>query len=509
MENKTIQENINICEEAIKNKRSVKKQCEISGISYNTFLDRLKRVKKHEGYQSKEEKKFLSIYKEAINTKSRIEETEERAKTIYVRDDNNKIIGYKYEIYIHNKQPLSGTLSRNEMQSIYQLYSYYGSSLQQRTISRQFPELSLVDFKRILRAFNITKASAPFAPHMIEEHSEEELKEIQYREKENNLLRKIEENKIKDTEKLLNKYIQENMELKTKLNNIESFKIDYPKDFSPIKVVNPIQCSDKHLILHVADLHLGASLNSGSLYKENVNYGYDEAKRRLDTIICKILDMGDDFNTIIVNLLGDNVDCCGQDGKTARLDHQMPENMDSRTQANNFISLMTEFISKLHTLCKKVKIYSVPNGNHGGNFEYMCNMTLLSLIKTTFPEIEVKLFEDFFGYYEFNDNNWIICHGKDSEFMKRGLPLNIDDKTRNMLYEWILANHISTKNLHVIKGDLHSNAINSCKYFDYRNVLSLFGASDYSNYNFSRNSYGMSYELFLGNNLTRGVFENI
>ena len=59
------------------------------------------------------------------------------------------------------------------------------------------------------------------------------------------------------------------------------------------------------------------------------------------------------------------------------------------------------------------------------------------------------------------------------------------------------------------KGDLHSNALNSCLRFDYRNVLSLYGASDYSNYNFSRNSYGMSYDLFLGDNLIRGTFNNV
>ena len=64
------------------------------------------------------------------------------------------------------------------------MYSYYGSSLTQRIVSRNFPEYSLVDFKRILRAFNITKASAPFAPHMFEEYTEDQLKEIHLREKE-------------------------------------------------------------------------------------------------------------------------------------------------------------------------------------------------------------------------------------------------------------------------------------------------------------------------------------
>lgn len=93
--------------------------------------------------------------------------------------------------------------------------------------------------------------------------------------------------------------------------------------------------------------------------------------------------------------------------------------------------------------------------------------------------------------------------------MKRGMPLNLDDKTKVMLYEWLEEHDIHGSNIHFIKGDLHSNSLNSCRKLDYRNVLSLFGASDYSNMNFSRNSYGMSYDLFVDDNLIRGTFENL
>ena len=100
---------------------------------------------------------------------------ENKCITEYVRDDKGRIVSYHYEIFIRDKKSLIGDLRREEMDNIYRLYSYYGSSLTQRQISRFFPDLSLVDFRRILRAFNITKASSPFAPHMYEEKTEEEL----------------------------------------------------------------------------------------------------------------------------------------------------------------------------------------------------------------------------------------------------------------------------------------------------------------------------------------------
>lgn len=97
------------------------------------------------------------------------------------------------------------------MNLIYRLYSYYGSSLTQRQVSRHFPDYSLVDFKRILRAFNITKASSPFAPHVIEEHTPEELQEMQLREKENDFLKAVEKNEVRDLKQLVIKLTKEQM----------------------------------------------------------------------------------------------------------------------------------------------------------------------------------------------------------------------------------------------------------------------------------------------------------
>ena len=433
----------------------------------------------------------------------------DRNEIWYRRDEDGKIISYEYKVYRKNKTPLIGTLNRDEMNQIHRLYSYYGDSLTQRVISRHFTELSLVDFKRILTAFSITKASAPFAPHMFEEHTEEELRDIQLREKENSFLRKAEEDVIKNNEKLLKKYAQENIDLKKQLEDISKFKLDIPKNINPV-ILPSYDNTGNSVILHLSDLHIGASVTSGTMYGENKNYSKEECKRRLKEVLVGLKSLPT-LDTIVINLLGDNVDCCGVDGKTARLDHFMPENMDAREQGNTYIELMLWFIDSLiaNQMCSNLKIYSVPNGNHGGTLEYFCNKSLLMYINAKYPQIETKMFEEFFGYYAFNNHKWIICHGKDSQYMKKGLPLNIDEKSKTMMYEWLDDNKIYGDNIHIIKGDLHSNNMNSCKKFDYRNVLSLFGASDYSSYNFSRNSYGVSYELFIGDNLVRGTFENM
>lgn len=437
-------------------------------------------------------------------------DTDDRAEISYERDGEGKISSYVYKIYKRNKPALSGRFTRNEMNDIYRLYSYYGSSLTQREISRKFPELSLVDFKRILRAFNITKASSPFAPHMYEEYSEDELRKIQLREKENDFLKKAEEDKIKNNEKLLKKYFQENLELKEQLDNVKSFNFDfYNDDVQPVTLNTPSKTYNKKLILHLSDLHVGAKVESGSLYNTNSNWNEAELNRRLLEICNRISDLGP-FDVICINLLGDSLD--GMDNQTARRDHFLPQNMDNVQQVEVFNRAIELFIRTLYAnkVCSKVQMYSVKCGNHDGTLGYVATMALFYKLKLKYPDYDFKLFDTFFGYYEFGGHKWVITHGKDEKFMKRGLPLNLDDKNKVRLYEWLDDNKIYGDNVHIIKGDLHSENINSCKRLDYRNVLSLFGASDYSDYNFSRNQYGCSYELIINDNtLLRGTFENI
>lgn len=510
MKNKTIKSLINLFKEAIANGRTLSQQCQISGNKkIGTVRVQMNEIRKSLDDSNELYQEAISLYNKLTKTSGSVLETDSKAEISLQRDSDGNIEYYNYTIYKKDSPALIGKLSRDEMNLIHRLYSYYGDSMQQRTISRHFPELSLIDFKRILRAFNITKASSPFAPHMFEEKTEEELREIQLREKENSFLRKAEEDVIKNNEKLLKKYAQENIELKKQLEEVSQLQLSIPDNIEPVNLPK-IEPSGNDLILHLSDIHMGASVTSGSLYQENYNYGFQEAKRRLEEVLKRVNELGK-FDNIIINLLGDNIDCCGFTGKTARLDHVMPNNMDAREQANAFIELMIWFIDSLivNKCCNNISVFSVPCGNHGGTYEYMVNKALLALINVKYPQIQTELFEEFFGIYEHKDNLFVICHGKDEQYMKRGLPLNIDEKSKVMLYEWLDSTGITGDAIHFIKGDLHSNNINSCKKFSYRNVLSMFGASDYSNYNFSRNSYGVSYEMFIGNNLIRGTFENV
>lgn len=525
MKQSTIQKYIKILKDIKESGKNIATYCKENNMKVKNIYNTIQQLKKQNNEESETVSELLTLYNNITktNVNCRIEdiqqepictsteenvETDDTAETSYIRDNDGKIKYYKYQIFRRDKAPLCGRLTREEMNTIHRLYSYYGDSLTQRVVSRYFVDLSLIDFKRILRAFNITKASAPFAPHMFEEKSEEELRDIQLREKENSFLRKAEEDQIKNNEKLLRKYAQENIELKKKIDNCANITLDFPEALDLIHITHKSEIDNQSINIYLSDMHIGAAMQTGCLYEENINYGKEEVKRRLTTFLNKLAELGT-FEHINLVLLGDQVDCCGVYGKTASLTHDLPENMDVREQANTYLEIMLWLVDSIikNDLCNNLTVYSVPCGNHSGTFEYVINKAIMYAINAKFPNVKTWLWDKEYGVFRFHNHTFVCMHGK-ALFMKKGFPLNIDDRTKVLIYEWLDSQNIKGDNIHIIKGDLHSNNMNSCLMFDYRNVLSLFGSSDYGA-NFSRNAYGISYDLFIGNNLVRGTFENL
>ena len=446
-------------------------------------------------------KDFLNEYQRVSIRKKKLDnvETDDKAITNVERDENGLIQYYTFEIYRKDSPTLTGKLDRKEMETIYRLYSIYGANLTQKIVSREFPQYTFVEFKRILRAFNIYKASSPFPQHYIEEKSENELLNLHNQQKENNVLRRIEKDQLAEANKMINK-------LATELNSLKytkDFHFTIDGNYTP-KTYTSCFNTDRTIILHIADTHVGAALSSTSLFDNTWNE--TEFARRLDELVDRVSDLGP-FDKVIINLLGDYLD--GMDGMTARKDHVMPQNMDNKKQFNVFIKHMLNFIEDIQNLSNHVEVYAVPEGNHGGYADYFAIKALQYATNAYLPKIPFTVFDKYYGVFTVKSHTYISLHGKDGQFMKKPMPLNLNDSTSTLLRDWMDREQMTGENIHVIKGDLHSNNLNSCRKFDYRNVLSLFGDSDYSQMNYVSNQAGCSYDLFIGNIRTIGTFENL
>ena len=323
-------------------------------------------------------KEFLDEYNRVKKkTTTQSVETDDKAITNVERDEEGLIQYYTFEIFRRDAPTLTGKLDRKEMETIYRLYTIYG-------------------------AFNIYKANSEFAPHIIEEKTEEELINLHNQNKENNVLRRIEKDQLAEANKLINKLAQELNSLKY----AKDFHFTIDNNYTPKGFINTVE-SNKSIILHMSDIHVGAALSSTSLF--NNDWNEVELARRLDEVVKRVSAVGP-FDTIIINFLGDYLD--GMDGMTARRDHVMPQNMDNKKQFNTFIKHMLHFIEDMQHISNNVIVYAVPEGNHGGYADYFAIKALEYATKSYFPDVKFTVFDKYFGTFTHQNHTYLSMHGK-------------------------------------------------------------------------------------------------
>jgi hypothetical protein len=498
MKQETILKCLNILQNACKSNMSFFEYCKKYKINYSSISKTIHRIKKH--IKEENADKVIQLY-------NGIKTAKKKTQIDCIRDKDGKIAMYSYKIYPKNDSPIIGTFTREEMNSIYRMYSYYGDGLTQHSIVRHFPDIPIKDFKKILHAFKITKTCTPFAPHMIEELSEEELTNIQLREKENHLLHKIEEEQINNNTNLLKKYIQENTELKTKINNINNlFKelINYQElDTCKLTFTNPKSNLD-HIIIFLSDMHIGA-YNEKYGYIQLENYDEEEITRRLSCIVSYLASKK--YASITICNLGDSVDSFNK--LTTRGGHELPTIMSNKEQSILYQNIMYNFFYNLKQINNNIQYICVGESNHDGDWGWINNILLAQKIQDTL-KIDTYISDKPIDQFDIKDVSIIILHGKDSKNQFKGFPLHLDVKTETWFNNYFIDSNIDFKNKKaVIKGDLHQYAYSRAKHFDYISAPSLYGSSNWIVANFGKTNWGVLYmEISNNNDIRTGVISD-
>ena len=447
---------------------------------------------------------FLTEYSKKKKGVSKLEsvDTDDKAITNVERDENGIIQYYTFEIFRKNSPTLSGKLDRKEMETIYKLYTIYGANLTQKIVSREFPQYTFIEFKRILRAFNIYKANSEFAPHIIEEKSEEELINLHNQNKENNVLRRIEKDQLAEANKLINKLAQENQKLsknttlfETLLKYNSEFKNEKP-EFSKEKV------GTETLIIWLSDLHIGAYNEKFGFY-ELPNYDKNEIVRRLNKIIGTFV--GKSYHTVLIVDLGDSIDQYNKE--TTRGGHLLPNNMTDKEMSHLYLDCMGYFFKNIHEAiqAESYSYFSVGESNHSGNFGWALNLALSYKLqqqgwKTYVSDLPIDIFA-------INKFKFICTHGKDNYNQSKQFPLTLNPQTELYFANYIAENKLNldgTNKIYVIKGDLHQYAYTSGKQFDYISVGSMYATSNYIAANFGNTPWSINYTHISGNNVLFG-----
>ena len=387
----------------------------------------------------------------------------------------NKISSYKFDILIKDKPTFSGELSRTEMELIYRLYSSEGANLAVKSLAREFTQYTQQELKKILRAFSITKACSPLAPHQIEEMNIEDAVGFSVRMKENAIIKKVEEERIRHNEQRVKELTKEVLNLKDRQNQLKTIlgEVNYPN--SPIKF--SFKSRTKTLIISLSDIHVGASVSNNSIYYNEWNE--EELNNRLELIV-KSLSKFDEIDNIVVFNLGDSLD--GYKGETTRGGHLLPQNMNDKEQVKVFIRQMLQFFDNLYeTFDVPMSYYCVGESNHDGDFGWLANEKLASMLELKYPDMPIEIFDKYMDFVEINGTMFILSHGKDNKDMFRNLPLVLDINTESKINEYIDYYGLEqvTDNIIFVKGDLHQSALTHGKKFSYWSVGSIFGASEW------------------------------
>jgi len=446
-------------------------------------------------------KEFLDIYsqcKRNVTTTKEEVETDDRAITDVERDEEGRIQFYTFQIFRKDDPTFEGKLDRKEMETIYSLYSTYGQNLTQKIVSRNFPEYTFVEFKRILRAFNIYKASAPFPLHLLEELSEEELYQRTLREKENNVTRRLEKDELKEANKLINKLTKENLELSNSSNLFKTL-LEYNPKFENIKPINESNQHTKALIIWLSDLHIGAYNEKFGFY-QLPDYNKDEILRRMDNIINSFV--GQNYDELIVVDLGDSVDQFKKE--TTRGGHLLPNNMTDKEMSHLYLDCMNYFFTGLrqNVLSAREYYYSIGESNHSGDFGWALNLALSY-------KLQEKGWKTYVSDYPIDnfmvgDTLWLYLHGKDNQNQSRQFPLTLNPQTELYFNNYIKENNLEAEKIFVVKGDLHQYAYTSGKQFDYISVGSMYATSNYIAANWGNTPWSINYTIIENNKVQFG-----
>lgn len=251
---------------------------------------------------------------------------DERSIGQSITDSEGKITHYYYKILIRDEEPLEGTFTREEMDKIYRLYSNLdGAGLTLRAVSREFHNLTFRDFKRILRAFNITKSSVPVAPHILQEKSPEDITQIIIRNKENIVLKKLDNERNKlfekyllEAQRKLYKYQKEEDWIDSVINKYFENKNIQPKerfDFKSSKTNNKTQVGNSTVCVF-GDIHYGKKFDNPILGRAyNKNIAHERVMQIAKTIVNDHISRNS--KEIIMVCVGDLVESIMEDGMHA------------------------------------------------------------------------------------------------------------------------------------------------------------------------------------------------
>jgi hypothetical protein len=295
-------------------------------------------------------------------------------------------------------------------------------------------------------------------------------------------------------------------EVSVKINNPENSvePLDLKEVFkevvdsiSPV-VIKPIKTSNKKALRAIiSDAHVGMNPATDDAVF-GFEYNQKIFKKHLNEVFIAIeseITLQGNFDIIVVDDLGDGLD--GYNQETTRGGHKLPQNMSNKEAWRVYVNEKINTYSSIINLnaAKKYQFRNVSNCNHSGDFGYTANYAIKMALEKMYDNVEYIILEKHMEHFKYGDHTFLLAHGKDKTNMFKNMPLHLNDKTKNLIRQYIDHFGIATKYIHVDKGDLHMVGYDREPRFDYRNYMSFAPPSAWVQANFGVSYCGFSLQV--------------
>lgn len=264
-------------------------------------------------------------------------------------------------------------------------------------------------------------------------------------------------------------------------------------------------------VLTFTDAHIGMDTDArgNSMYKNEWNEAvlFDRAKKMVEVTLAH-----QKSNVLYIDDLGDLLD--GQDGKTVRKGHDLPQNMTNEEMFDTAYKFKIYQVDNLAPHYTKIVLNIIVNDNHAGTFAYYAARMFQEVCKIRYNNVKVVIHRQFINHYETNHFIFLISHGKDDITLKYGFKVHLDSGGMEKIDQYCKRHGLYKKGKQIIfkKGDSHQALFDMCTSDDffYFNYPALSPSSNWIKNNFKLGRCGFVLESYRGSewNLKPYFFQN-
>jgi hypothetical protein len=240
------------------------------------------------------------------------------------------------------------------------------------------------------------------------------------------------------------------------------------------------------------DVHIGMNPNPDGYSLYGGKWNEQELTERLSAMVNHILE-NQESDVLILDDLGDLPD--GWDGKTARREHDLPQNMNNQTTFDVALNFKYQLFLSLIENYREVYINNICNDNHAGAFGYVINSAFKKMVEASGANnVTIENHRKFINHYQVRDNIFIITHGKDDKNLKFGFKPQLDKPQMEKIDNYIDEHYLLQPGIKIefSKGDSHQLLFDwsSSDRFNYFNYPAFSPSSNWVQTNYKKGKSG-------------------